>query len=152
MKKTITTVTLLAGALSGYSQGQIEFNTYSHGKLSIAIFNTQSPSASTYAVTYAGSTVYEEVGNTSIAPENPQGTTSYTGPRLSGAVYDIQLFAGPAGITSPGGNVNGVGLIPVSSIFNFHTTAALAGFMSGSQALTLPTEPYFAAARNRVWR
>jgi len=151
MKKTLTVIALLAGAVSGYSQGEILFNFYNSavGQVRQSIWNTQSAAASTYAVTYGGKTVNEEVGSTSAGPENPKGTTVYAGTGLSGSGYDIQLLAGPAGIATVGGTssqngANNVGLAPVSSIFNFKTSVALSGYQSGSQTtVTLPTQSYF---------
>jgi hypothetical protein len=83
MQKIIATITLLAGAISAYSQGEVIFGAYAEN-LHIAVFNTQSIAISTYAVTYAGSTVYEEVGITSSPMEKPQGTASYIGSGLAG--------------------------------------------------------------------
>jgi len=146
MKKTLTVIALLAGAVSGYSQGEVVFNLYS-STLKLAIYGPQSIGASTYSVTYGGSTVSEEIGNTAAGTETPKGTSTYTGTGLSGTAYDVELLAGPGGISTPGGSVNGVGLVPVSSVFNFKTGAATAGIMSGNSPVTFPTESYFGSGQ-----
>jgi hypothetical protein len=133
MKKTLTVIALLAGAVSGYSQGEVIFNLYNGSYLKLAVFNTSSLGASTYAATYGGKTVYEQIGNTSANTETPKGTSVYTGGGLSGTAYDIELLAGPA-------NTPMSGLSPVSSVFNFKTGAATLGIMSGSQTVTLPSQ------------
>jgi len=120
---------LLAGAVSGYSQGEVVFNLYS-STLKEVIYNTQA-NAST-PVSYGGVTVLETVGNSTASIQKPAGTTVYQGAGLSGTGYDVQLLAGPAGTAA-------AGLLPVSSIFNFKTGAATLGLMAGSQAVTLPS-------------
>jgi hypothetical protein len=146
MKKTITatTIALLAGALSGYSQGQIAFYNYGGGgTLHAAIYPAQSIAASTYAASYGGYTAAEEVGQGTAPIEKPSGTKTYTGTGLQGNAYDAQLLAGPAGITSLSGTFGGIGLIPVGTIMHFHTQAATAGMINGTQPIVLPTEYYF---------
>jgi len=147
MKKTLSVITLLAGAVSGYSQGEIVFQLYNAGATGTkqAIYNTQL--VNTYSVTYGGSTVMETVGSTPTGAEYPKGTTVYTGSGLSGTAYDVELLAGPGGITTPGGKVGGVGLTPVSDIFNFKTGASTQGLMNGGETVTLPTESYFAGGQ-----
>lgn len=79
MKKTITTIALLAGAVSGYSQGQINMNDYSDPTFSIQIFNIST--GANIPVTYGGYTAMEVQGNT-VNDLNP-GTTTYSGDRKS---------------------------------------------------------------------
>jgi hypothetical protein len=149
MKKTLTLITLLAGAVSGYSQGEVVFNLYS-GTLKLAIFGPQSVGASTYSVTYGGVTVNEEIGNTTASTELPKGNPAsvyIAGSGLSGTAYDVELLAGPGGLATPGATTNGVGLTPVSAAANFRTGAATLGVMSGSQNLVFPTESYFGSGQ-----
>lgn len=82
---------LLAGAVSGYSQGQVQM--YDYG-LSFAIQVFQPSTPATVAVSWGGNTTMEEQGNTA-ANDNP-GTATYTGAPL-GAGYTVELLAGPAG-------------------------------------------------------
>jgi hypothetical protein len=92
MKKTIAAIVLLAGAVSGYAQGQINMNDYSDPAFSIQIFNASQPSDVT--VTYGGYTGFEVQGNT-VNDLNP-GSTYYIGGPL-GFGYSICLLAGAAG-------------------------------------------------------
>jgi hypothetical protein len=62
MKKTLTAVALLAGAVTGFSQGQINMNDYS-GTFAIQVFTASSLAASTVSVSYGGYTVLEQQGN-----------------------------------------------------------------------------------------
>ena len=57
-------MTLLAGAVSVYSQGQIFINDY-NPQFSIQVWGQQSVAASTVAVSFGGYTGYEEMGNSS---------------------------------------------------------------------------------------
>lgn len=144
MKKTITVIALLAGAVSGYSQGQIYWAGYS-GNLRLQTFVAQPGNGGSYSVTYAGVTGHEIVGNTSATLEKPAGTTVYTGALLSGTAYDNELLVGPAGITSVGGTVDGVGLAVYGTIENFKTGANNTGMpVPANQTVQLPTETYFA--------
>jgi hypothetical protein len=149
MKKTLTVIALLAGAVSGYSQGVISFSFYNGTGLKQQVFNSQPIASSTYLVTYGGVVTAEEVGSTAANIETPKGTTVYTGTGLSGTGYDIALLAGPAGITTDGGtsSANGaanVGLTQVSGVANFHTAVATAGMQAAALSVTLPNTSYFA--------
>jgi hypothetical protein len=153
MKKTLTIITLLAGAVSGYSQGQIIFNVYQTSDRQ-AIYNTQAGSA--YAVTYGGYTVMETVGSsptTLTTAESPAGTTAYAvGSALSGTGYSAELLIGPAGITSLTGTAQGLGLLPFGGtnstggvVANFYTgNARHIGFINAGGTIALPTASYYA--------
>jgi hypothetical protein len=91
MKKPITAIVLLAGAVSGHSQGQINMNDYSSGLFSIQIFTAST--GANIPVTYGGYTVLEVQGNT-VNDLNP-GATTYSGAPL-GTGYEIELLAGAA--------------------------------------------------------
>jgi hypothetical protein len=146
MEKTFiaTAIVLLAGALSGYSQGQIAFYNYGGGgTLHAAIYPAQGAVATTYMASYGSYTAFEEVGQGTAPIEKPSGTKTYLGTGLQGTAWDAQLLAGPAGITSLSGTVGGVGLIPVGTIMHFHTQAATAGMINGTQPVVLPTESCF---------
>jgi hypothetical protein len=147
MKKTLTVIALLAGAVSGYSQGAITFSFYNGTGLKQQVFNTQTGAAT--SVTYAGQTVMETIGSTAAGIETPKGSTVYQGSGLSGTGYNIQLLAGPAGITSANGtsSANGaanVGLVAVGGTSTFHTGAATLGMQQAAVSITLPTQSYFA--------
>jgi hypothetical protein len=159
MKKTLTIITLLAGAVSGYSQGNITFSLYS-GTFRQAVYNTQA-AIGNLSVSYAGSTVTEMVGSSPAAvttAETPVGTTAYTaGSGLSGTGYSVELLVGPAGISTASGTVqesgSPVGLLPFGGLGNvggvpvtFYTgPARKIGFASSAVNFTTPATSYFAA-------
>lgn len=155
MKKTITAITLLAGAATGYSQGLINFNAYVSG-FKIGFYNAGASDVDNYSVTYNGYTVSEVLGNNTATHEAPTGTAAYTGAALSGTGYSAELLVGPAGISSVGGTVleggTPVGLTPwgggTGNVLTFHTGAANSQFISGSSGVTLPTEDYYAVGDN----
>jgi hypothetical protein len=93
MKKSLIAMTLLAGAVTGFSQGQIYMTDYS-GSFAIQIFDQEFGATGTVPVTYNGATVNEVQGNDS-SDSNP-GSVNYTSATL-GAGYDVELLAGPTG-------------------------------------------------------
>lgn len=97
---------LLAGAVSVYSQGQLEFNDYgTTSGWGIVIFGVQASGNNT-AVTFNGYTVNEEQGNPTLAAypqEGPlaPGTTVYASANpLAGSGYDVQALVA-AGANQP---------------------------------------------------
>jgi hypothetical protein len=95
MKKTLTVMTLLAGAVSVYSQGAVAMNDYNGGSagFEIQVFTAQSLLNSTVPIVdgiYAG---FEEQGQTSNSYlANPGSTVYHTGAPL-GPGYSIGLLA-----------------------------------------------------------
>jgi hypothetical protein len=161
MKKTMTVIALLAGAISVHAQGYIVFDAYTIS-LRQAVYDQQPAAVSTYAATYGGYTTYEEVGSspTSLqSAEAPAGTTSYAaGSALSGTGYDAEVLVGPAGITTTGGvssenGASSVGLLPFGgsgnqfgTVANFFTgSARKIGFIASAETFILPTQSYFSA-------
>jgi len=146
MKKTVTLITVLAGAVSGYSQGIVSFSDY-NGAQQQQVFNTQAnpvTGATLTSVTFGGYTVNEYVGSTANAAELPSGSAVFAGAGLSGTQFDAQLLAA-AGTGLPISS-----LVAQGSILHFYTTAALLGFVKGTAAVTLtsgavPTTIAFAA-------
>jgi hypothetical protein len=142
MKKTITVIALLAGAVSGYSQGQVYFYGYAAegspaSTLHQAIYGLQT---GTYSVTYGGSTVLETVGSTTAvqnSKETPTGTAVYTSTPLGGMgpAADAILLEGAAGDTLSQ-------LTPVGTVLPFYTTAAGVGFIKGAEIETLASVPF----------
>ena len=132
---------LLAGAMSGYSQGQVYFYGYNTegsppSTLHAAIYDV---SAGTYSVTYGGYTVTEQQGDSSTATtpkEDPAATTVYSGAPLGGSsstgnAYDAQMLAAS-------GSGDPLSLLdPVGLVLHFYTTAANAGFIKGTEVETL---------------
>jgi hypothetical protein len=154
MKKTLTVISLLAGAVSGYSQGAIAFNEYTT-TLRQAVYNLQPAAYNNTTVTYGNYTVSETLGSSTAAiqtKETPPGTTAYqAGTALSGSAFSAELLVGPAGITSISGTAGGVGLLPwggsngiPASVAGFKTGANSIGMISSSAGVTLPTETYYA--------
>jgi len=99
MKKTITIVALLAGAVSAYSQGQIVLNDYSGASgLTFIVFGQQPAANSIVLVTYAGQTVGEVQGNASSVTysyQSPSGSTLYPNANPLGTGYSVGLLAAP---------------------------------------------------------
>jgi len=142
MKKTLTAMALLAGVVSGYSQGAMSF--YGHGTgLQQSVWNVQPGANDNTTITYGGygtnltaggtaPTVVEEQGSTAATSETPAGTTVYAaGTSLGGSVsagtgFDAQLLAGA------GSGLSLSSLVPVGTVLNFFTTAGAAGQISGA--------------------
>jgi hypothetical protein len=91
MKRALTVMTLLAGAASVYSQGEVNMLDYG-GTFTIQVFNVQAAGESTTPVSYGGFSGTETQGQgPNSALVNP-GTTVYdTGSEL-GAGYSLQLL------------------------------------------------------------
>ncbi|MGP8201210.1 MAG: PEP-CTERM sorting domain-containing protein [Limisphaerales bacterium] len=136
MKKTlIATAVLLAGAVAGYSQGEINFTLGgSTASVKQVIYN-QNAANTEVSVTYGVYTVLEQQGSTAAAPETPTGTTVYGGTLLTGTGYDAEML-GAAGFNDSLNN-----LVPLlnssggAAILNFYTGGTPAGSISGSAAV-----------------
>lgn len=140
MKKTLTAVALLAGAVAGYSQGEIQFNMNTTGEKQ-AVFNTQvSDLVTGTAVTFGGYTVYETQGSSSYQNESPTGSAVYTGAAL-GNGYSAELLIGTtaANMQPFGGNGQSGG-----SVASFLTGAKTLGYISAAQSISLPTATGYA--------
>jgi hypothetical protein len=130
MKKSLTVVALLAGAVSVYSQGTFTLNDYAAPAFQIGIFNTQT-TAST-PVTYNGVTVMEIRGNpsgTHFGQEANGGTTvysSYAG--LSGTGWDAEVLVGA-------GNNDSVSSLTETGVIENFYTGGLAGLFMGNQVV-----------------
>lgn len=143
MKKTLVTVALLAGAVSGYSQGAVSMTDYGSSYL-YHVYGVQ-PAAptgnvTTDVVTYGGYTTTEYQGNVSSdKPTSAQNTGVYsTGTALSGTAFDAQLL----GLTGTGDSLSS--LLPLGSVFNFTT----AGLLNASgKAVTIPNSQPGSAAQ-----
>jgi hypothetical protein len=119
---------LLAGAVTGYSQGQISMFDYG-STFAIQVFTPSSQVASTVSVTYGGVQVFEEQGNDS-GNDNP-GNFSYSGTPL-GAGYDVELLAGPAGTAL-------ASLAPVAgSLVTSWNTGSAAGYWNSTTLASIP--------------
>jgi hypothetical protein len=117
MKKIITVAALLAGAVSAYSQGQLAFSDYG-GSYQVFFYNVQA--ANTTPITYGGFTTMETSGN---------GAT-YTGGKLSGTGFSIQVLAGA-------GNGDTLSqLSPYGAISGFYT-GGLAGLFTATVSDTM---------------
>ncbi|MGD0816762.1 MAG: PEP-CTERM sorting domain-containing protein [Verrucomicrobiota bacterium] len=140
-KFTATVIALLAGAVSGYSQGQIEFSDVSAGYMEVQVFNSQptAPSGATGTdVSYGGYSEYEYMGNT--AADDPTGTAVYAaGTALTGTGFDAQLL-GAAGAGDPLSQLLPLGGPLTSGILNFVTGTGLvpAGFIRSAVTDTIP--------------
>jgi hypothetical protein len=138
LKKTLTGIMLLAGAVSGYSQGAMDF--YGRGTgLTQSIWNVQPLANDNTTITYGGygasnnfPTIAEEQGSTSALTETPMGTTVYAantylgGSVSAGSGFDAQLLA-VAGANQPLSS-----LVPTGGILNFSTATAAEGDITSS--------------------
>lgn len=127
MKKTLAVLTLLAGAVSGYSQGQIYMGDYGNTDFQISIWSPQGTA--------------EVTGNTAAnnaltgTSDIPAGTTAYTGSPLGGGapvttgvsstdysapnLWSVELYA------AAGNNAAASSLAPIpSTIANFYANTA----------------------------
>jgi hypothetical protein len=130
MKKTITVMTLLAGAVSAYSQGTINFSDY-NAQYGQAVY---APSTgATVSVTYNGYTVMEVQG-ASAADKPSGGTTVYSGTPLSGTGFDAQVLA------APGENDTLLQLAPIGAPVFFGTSTTIPGrFVTAGQGYPTTT-------------
>jgi hypothetical protein len=136
MKKTLTVITLLAGAVAGYSQ-TVTFADYSQpGYMEQQVFNTQAvqPAGSTpEQVTMGGSTILEYLGSTSV--DTSPGTVVFAGTAFSGNSFDAQVLAG----AGAGDAVNT--LTTLGAVEHFYTVAGTSlGMFKGNQTLTVPVD------------
>lgn len=147
MKKTCTAITLLAGVISGYSQGSVSLNDYK----GVQVLNVQptAPENSTaYTVTYgsytSGTEYYGNGGNSKL----PQpGSTGWAQNSALGTGYSIQLLAAPGGgipvaYLSPTGPVisswySAAGGDPNSGNNGFWNTSANASVPSGTDTVAI---------------
>jgi hypothetical protein len=98
MKKTLTAMTLLAGAVSVYSQGVVSMQNYTGGFLGVQVYNVQT--ANTVTVTdgsYSGS---EVMGNSSNTYNKNPGSAVYNTATKLGAGFDVALLGAAGSITS----------------------------------------------------
>ena len=105
-------MTLLAGAVSVYSQGVVSMIDYDNGVILVQAFTAQSLLASTTLVTDNGYTGFEEMGNSANSYSANPGTKVYATGAPLGPGYDIGLLAAEGTIT-PG---NYSALSPTSTV------------------------------------
>jgi len=113
MKKTLAVLTLLAGAVSGYSQGQVAYGDYLNSDFQITIWSPQTGAASATQLN-GNSPATFGTGLLPTGPDIPTGTqTGYTGVPLGGSptgtggtspanfadgnLWSVQLYAAPTG-------------------------------------------------------
>jgi len=107
MKKSLTVVALLAGAVSVYSQGSVLFNDYVQGTSGFAI-HIWSPQLGAPGTELTGnsSTPFVANGAAGDLGDSPVGTqTGYTGVRIGGG--GTAPTSGPTPTTDPAGYANG---------------------------------------------
>jgi len=132
MKKTLAVLTLLAGAVSGYSQGQIYMGDYGNSDFQITIW---SPQVATPTVAVTGNSAANNplTGTSDI----PAGTAVYTGTPLGGSatgavsptdyananLWSVQLYA------AAGNNIAAGSLAPVpGTVANFYSNPTAEGY------------------------
>jgi len=151
MKKTLAVLTLLAGAVSGYSQGQVGWADYLNSDFSITIWSPQAGAASSTQLT--GNSPGNIGGGVSGNPDIPAGTqTGYTGTPLGGSatgatsptdyangnLWSVQLYAAAGGSTP----------VPVAGAVANLFTSGNAGLynVTGNPVVTIPNVPAGSAA------
>jgi hypothetical protein len=143
MKKTLTVITLLAGAVSVYSQGppylqgSVSMADTPGGSFAIQVFLPQSPAASTVAVSYGGYTGYEEMGNTSNTNLSNPGSTIYANERVvTGYGCDAGLLAAPG----LGDALSSLSFVPGSVVSTWFTYpwSDFAGFWNSDATAQIP--------------
>jgi hypothetical protein len=149
MKKFVTTIVLLAGAASVYSQGQVNTSDYNGSAFNIHIWSPDLNSPNTEFIgnspaTIAGNTAYNS------SPDGPAGQTTYTGTLVGGSGsgvdgtpgyangdnFDVELYAAAGTVTtfstSTFSAVQALGPLGDSSL-----PANWAGLYQGGGVLTL---------------
>jgi hypothetical protein len=114
MKKTLAVLTLLAGAVSGYSQGQVGWSDYNNTDFQITIWSPQTAAAAAGTQLNGNSPGTFGTGLLPTGADFPAGTqTGYTGVPLGGSatgatspsdyangtLWSVQLYAGAPGTT-----------------------------------------------------
>jgi hypothetical protein len=151
MKKTLVTLSLLAGAVSGYSQGQVQMLDYLKGDFQISVWSPQvaTPSQETQG---NSSAAFATAHGTAV--DIPSGVTVYTGTPLggnaadtgtsatdygNGHIWSVQLYAGPGTISL----FSGLSAV-AGSTANFYTDAnnlGYAGSWNSGAAASVPGVP-----------
>jgi hypothetical protein len=107
MKKTLVVAALLAGAVSGYSQGQVYMGDYGNTDFQITVW---SPQVATPGLEVQGNSSAALATSAATTADIPAGVTAYTGTPLganaadtgttshdygNGSIWSIQLYAAP---------------------------------------------------------
>jgi hypothetical protein len=160
MKKTLTVMTLLAGATVAYSQGFVSMNDYSGvpNSLEIQVFQPQ-PTASV-PVSVNGYSGLEVMGNPANTYLLAPGTTAYSSRSTIGAGTSVGLLAVAGTPASP--TYNMLSLIPTSissgwvnsiSHGNTATGGNNFGIWSGSPTASIgPGSPTTATVAIAAWQ
>jgi hypothetical protein len=105
MKKTLTAMTLLAGAVSVYSQGSVAMSDYypigGLNTATVEIFVPQNQTLGT-SVTVGALSGHEIMGNTANTYLAAPGTTVYATPTGLGTGYDVGLLGAAGNVVSSG--------------------------------------------------
>jgi len=143
MKKTLAVLTLLAGAVSGYSQGQVGWADYLNSDFQITIWSPQKATPGTQLTGNSPGTF--GTGLTLTGADIPAGTqTGYTGTPLGGSatgatspsdyangnLWSVQLYAAASGSTP----------VPVAGAVANMFTSGNAGLynVTGNPVVTIP--------------
>jgi hypothetical protein len=148
IRSYLIVMTLLAGAVSAFSQGTVSL--YDYGTtFSIQIFAYTDPYNPTFEVSYGGEAATENMGNTANPNEIPAGTTTYVGPAL-GAGFDVQLLA------APGLNDLLSRLVPssapISTWYSGSASTGLGGFWNSTELGTVNGSTTTATVALAAWQ
>jgi hypothetical protein len=153
MKKTLAVLTLLAGAMSGYSQGQVDYGDYLNSDFQVTIWSPQTGAASATQLNGNSPGTFG-TGLLPTGPDIPAGTqTGYTGVPLGGSAtgaatptdyangnfWSVQLYAGPSGgtLAAVAGTVSSMYTVPGNQgIYDVtgNPVATIPGVAAGSPA------------------
>jgi hypothetical protein len=153
MKKTLTAMTLLAGAVSVYSQGAVSMSDYAGTSGTIQVFLGQSLANSPTLVTDGAYSGHELMGNNANSYNPGLGTTTYATTFSGGAVggtlgagYDVGLLGAQGTIAQ--GNYAALSLAAGSVVSTWKNTSANAanvptvnnnyGFWTSGATATVP--------------
>jgi hypothetical protein len=149
MKKTLAVLTLLAGAVSGYSQGQVYMGDYYNSDFQITIWSPQTGDPSVQL--NGNSPKNFGTGLTSTGPDIPAGTqTGYNGTPLggsstgatsptdfaNGSLWSVQLYAGGASgsLSAVSGTVATMYTSGNAGLYNSSVTATIPGVAASAPA------------------
>jgi len=149
MKKTLTIMTLLAGAVSVYSQGTVAMNDY-NSFFGIQVFVPQTSGNNT-TVSYGGFAGLEEMGNTANSYNHTAGNQVYATSTGLGVGYDVTLLYA-AGTGDALSTLVPTTSAPITTWYTGSTATAKGGFWNTSAVDTLAGVTGSATVAIAAWK
>ncbi|MGO8696505.1 MAG: hypothetical protein ACLQVY_02115 [Limisphaerales bacterium] len=161
MKKTLAVLTLLAGAVSGYSQGQVNMSDYFNSDYQITIWSPQAADATVALTGNSPSTFGPGAVNGGDIPSGTQ--TGYTGTPLGGSatgavsptdfangnLWSVALYAAPYSGTLATAPLPATDLVPGSTA-NMMTVPGNIGLYNSTASPSIPGVPGGSAAQLEI--